>query len=137
MAVLPGDGRTCRGADMRDRRALLAPARSTDVNDVIASVWLRLVDNLGTIREPEALPGWLRTTTRHESFKVLRHRNRQIPTDDAHLFGAIDPEHDAALIREERTVAARQAFTRLPSPPRRSSPPTASRHQRASRAARI
>lgn len=85
-----------------------------DVNDVAASVWLRLVGKLGTIREPEALPGWLRTTARHESFMLLRHRKRQIPTDGTLLTGAIDPELDAALIREERTAAARQAFTHLP-----------------------
>src|SRR5215469_11125671 len=35
-----------------------------DAEDVGQSVWLHLVDQLGTIREPAALAGWLATTTR-------------------------------------------------------------------------
>ena len=37
-----------------------------DADDVGQSVWLRLVDQLAFIRDPEALPGWLATTTRRE-----------------------------------------------------------------------
>src|SRR5215471_10837929 len=37
-----------------------------DAEDVAQSVWLRLVDQLGKIREPAALPGWLVTTARRE-----------------------------------------------------------------------
>jgi len=35
----------------------------TDAEDVSQSVWLTLVRQLGTIRDPAALPGWLATTT--------------------------------------------------------------------------
>ena len=37
-----------------------------DVADVAQTVWLHLVEHLGDLREPEALPGWLASTTRHE-----------------------------------------------------------------------
>lgn len=40
--------------------------------------------------------------------------HRQVPTASTLLTDAIDPEMDAALIREERIAAARQAFTELP-----------------------
>ena len=32
--------------------------------DISQSVWLRLVGQLGKVRDPAALPGWLATTTR-------------------------------------------------------------------------
>jgi DNA-directed RNA polymerase specialized sigma24 family protein len=38
-----------------------------DIEDIAGSVWLRLVANVSRIREPAALPGWLRTTVRHEA----------------------------------------------------------------------
>jgi DNA-directed RNA polymerase specialized sigma24 family protein len=41
-------------------------------NDIGQSVWLRLVDHLGTVRHPGGLPGWLATTTRRECLRVLR-----------------------------------------------------------------
>ena len=37
-----------------------------DGDDVSQTVWLRLVEHLDALREPEALPGWIRTTTRNE-----------------------------------------------------------------------
>jgi len=54
---------------------------SQDTEDVGAAVWLRLVERLGTIREPAALPGWIATTTRNECLYLLRGRRRQIPVD--------------------------------------------------------
>jgi DNA-directed RNA polymerase specialized sigma24 family protein len=47
-----------------------------DAEDVAGSVWLRLVAKLRTIREPKALPVWLRTKVRHECLMLLRHKNR-------------------------------------------------------------
>lgn len=85
-----------------------------DVQDVTGTVWLRLVTNMPTIREPNALPGWLRTTARHECLALLRHKNRQIPTDTELITEWSAPELDANLIDEERRVAARRAFTQLP-----------------------
>ena len=52
------------------RRYRLADA---DAKDVSQSVWLHLVDHLGRIRDPAALPGWLATTTRRECGRVLGH----------------------------------------------------------------
>lgn len=85
-----------------------------DAQDVAASVWLRLVANLRTINDPEALPGWLRTTTRHECLMLLRSKHRQIPTDGTLISEAIDVEFDANLIDDERRAAARHAFAALP-----------------------
>src|ERR1700748_2652440 len=36
------------------------------IEDVGQTVWLLLVEQLGKLREPAALPGWLATTTKRE-----------------------------------------------------------------------
>ena len=43
-----------------------------DADDVQQNVWLQLVSQLDTIRNPATLPGWLATTTRRECGRVLR-----------------------------------------------------------------
>jgi RNA polymerase sigma factor (sigma-70 family) len=59
-------------------RALrLQPA---DVHDVAQTTWLRVVQHLHAIRDPERLPGWLAVTATHESLAVLRQASRYRPT---------------------------------------------------------
>jgi len=60
------------------RRYRLAPSDVDDVNQV---VWMRLVQNLGRLREPRALPGWIVTTGKHEALRVLELRRRTEPAD--------------------------------------------------------
>jgi len=47
-----------------------------DVDDVAQNVWLKLVEALPAIREPNALPGWLATTTQRECLRLLRVNQR-------------------------------------------------------------
>ena len=42
--------------------------------DICATVWLRLVDRVETIRELAALPGWLTTSARRECLRHMRNR---------------------------------------------------------------
>jgi len=49
---------------------------AADAADVSQIVWLRLVENLDAIRDPDQLAGWLATVARRESLR-LRRRNRQ------------------------------------------------------------
>jgi RNA polymerase sigma factor (sigma-70 family) len=88
--------------------------RGADAEDIAGSVWLRLVANLAGIREPEALPGWLRTTTRHECLILLRHKTRQIPVDTELGGEETDSGLESALLGAERRAAARAAFAALP-----------------------
>jgi RNA polymerase sigma factor (sigma-70 family) len=89
-----------------------------DIDDVGQTVWLLLVENIGTLREPAALPGWLLTTTRRECIRVLRAAGRYEQAEllpDSQLW----PDPDAAVIEEqllaaERGVALRAAFAELP-----------------------
>ena len=47
-----------------------------DREDVGQNVWLLLVEQLGKLREPAALPGWLATTTHRECLRVVTAANK-------------------------------------------------------------
>ena len=91
---------------------------ATDAQDAGRSVWLHLVEQLGNLRDPAALPRWLATTTRLECARVLR------AADGPHAAVlALDAENicdghaeiaEQQLLAAERHVALRQAFTSLP-----------------------
>ena len=51
--------------------------RRADADDVGQGVWLRLADQLGSLRDPAGLPGWLATTTQRECGRVLRAARKQ------------------------------------------------------------
>ena len=53
----------------------------SDAADTNQTVWLRLVEQLARIREPQALPLWLVTTTRNECLRVLRDSRRTRSVD--------------------------------------------------------
>ena len=89
----------------------------TDADDVNQTVWLRLVERLDDLREPLALPGWLATTARNESVRIIRLRGRLTPVDPQSApweRAAPEPELDAELIRQERAIAFREALLELP-----------------------
>ena len=91
--------------------------------DVAQTVWLNLCEHLGSIREPEALPGWIATTTRHECLRVSAAARRSIlvdPTTDLDV-PAEDHEDGLALelVREERQRALRAGLAELPDHQRR------------------
>ncbi len=50
-------------------------------DDVFQTVWLRLVEHVDRIAQPERLAGWLATTTRNEALRVLRMQQRTRPSD--------------------------------------------------------
>ncbi|KAA1424049.1 RNA polymerase sigma factor [Nocardioides antri] len=88
-----------------------------DGDDVSQTVWLRLVEHLGALREPDALPGWIRTTTRNECLRVLAARGRMRPIDPLEGGGLDAVAHDVAdeeLLAAERRHALREALVELP-----------------------
>ena len=82
-----------------------------DADDVGQSVWLLLVENIASLREAAALPGWLSTTTKREIFRVLRVARRH-DHDDLPPDGQIPGDADAATIEGELIVAERNAALR-------------------------
>src|SRR5215207_10359605 len=51
-------------------------------DDVVQTCWLRLVEHLDRIRDPEHLGAWLATTARRESLRVVRAAVREAPPPD-------------------------------------------------------
>jgi RNA polymerase sigma factor (sigma-70 family) len=47
-----------------------------EASDVCQTVWLRFVEHVRRLREPERAGAWLATTARHECLRVLRRRGR-------------------------------------------------------------
>src|SRR5215471_3052992 len=85
-----------------------------DAADVAQTTWLRLVEHLDRIREPERLGAWLATTARHESLRTIRRRSREEPTDESDLFEApADDALDRILVDPERDGALWRAFAEL------------------------
>jgi RNA polymerase sigma factor (sigma-70 family) len=90
---------------------------SNDVEDVGQTVWLRLVEQLGNLREPAALPGWLATTTQRECVRVLRAARRPdqaglVPEDLESLPGPAQIEQE--IMTAQTHAALRAAFAELP-----------------------
>jgi RNA polymerase sigma factor (sigma-70 family) len=84
----------------------LAPA---DASDVVQTTWLRLVEHLGRLQDPERVGAWLATTARRECLRVLRHSARLLPAEELPET-PVDAQLDAALLAEERDRALWQAF---------------------------
>jgi DNA-directed RNA polymerase specialized sigma24 family protein len=66
--------------------------RDADADDAAQRVWLQLLNHLGELRDPAALPGWLSTT---------------LPDEQATTA-------DQELLKAERHAALREAFAALP-----------------------
>jgi RNA polymerase sigma factor (sigma-70 family) len=90
----------------------------SDVDDVGQNVWLLLVQHVGRIREPKALPAWLITTARRESLRLIRQQRRTTPVDPfvdvPEIESAPDDDVDARLLRVEEAQVLRQGLDELP-----------------------
>jgi RNA polymerase sigma factor (sigma-70 family) len=98
---------------------------AADAQDVGRSVWLHLVEQLGNLRDPAALPRWLATTTRLECARALRAAHgpqaavlaldaENICEGPAEIAEQQLLAAEQQLLAAERHVALRQAFTSLP-----------------------
>lgn len=89
----------------------LSPAGAADVAQ---TTWLRLVENLDRIKEPERLGGWLATTARRECLRHIRLHSRELAIGEDSVFEA--PSEDRVehqVITRERNTALRRAFARI------------------------
>jgi RNA polymerase sigma factor (sigma-70 family) len=107
---------------------------TADAGDVVQTTWLRLVEHLDRVDDPDRVGAWLATTARNECLLIIRQRARTqvglgadvadqladgaagTPPAGARLAGAsaaAPPEPEADLLRRERHREVRQAFTRL------------------------
>ena len=87
---------------------------TADAADVVQTTWLRLVEHMDKIADPERLPGWLATTARRECIHLMRRTDRHAESS-AELPDLPDagPAPDAALLRDERDAELWRALARL------------------------
>lgn len=88
-----------------------------DAGDAVQTTWLKLVENLHAITDPDKVGSWLATTIRRECLRLLRRSGREQPQPGDHAaFETADgaPRVDERLLLAERDAELWAAFTELP-----------------------
>ncbi len=83
---------------------------SADAADAVQTTWLRLVEHLGAINDPDRLGAWLATTARRESLRLVGKRKRE-QQDGADDELAVVP--DAGIGVEESLLSSERDATLL------------------------
>ncbi|MDR6319905.1 RNA polymerase sigma factor [Actinoplanes couchii] len=94
--------------------------QGTDADDVAQTVWLRLVEHLGKIKEPQALPMWIKTTARNECLRQIRAGQRTQPREQLPETTDGNPANapDEPMLRRSRQQALLAGLAELPEPQR-------------------
>jgi RNA polymerase sigma factor (sigma-70 family) len=126
-AAAAGDQRAWEGLIGRFGGLVWSVARAhglsrADAADVSQTAWLRLVEHLDRLRDPERVGTWLASTARHEALRTLRRARRQLPVgDDAELDAELERSRppvdspEARMLAAERSDILWRAFAALPS----------------------
>lgn len=94
-AAATGDPDAWNGLVDRFASTVWAVARAhrlnaADAADVSQTTWLKLLENLDRIQQPDRVGAWLATTARRESLRLLRLAGRQV-TGGSELDLVVDP----------------------------------------------
>jgi RNA polymerase sigma factor (sigma-70 family) len=95
--------------------ARAAGLSSSDAEDVLQTVWMRLLAHLDGIHASAALTGWLVTTTRREAWRVSAAARRQLPAD-TELFSMLPDQgrgSEEQVIIDDQRRALWQAIGQL------------------------
>lgn len=88
-----------------------------DAQDVRQMVWFKLFENIAKLREPQALPGWIRTTTKREALRQLKAGGRTQAMDPSMLASLVraasEPAVDTELLRVERERAVNDGLNEI------------------------
>jgi RNA polymerase sigma factor (sigma-70 family) len=84
-----------------------------DAADVFQNTWLALAENLTRIREPARLTGWLITTARRETLRLLKVRGREEPIDSWSHPPASDPGPEDVALADDRSTTLWRIFSGL------------------------
>lgn len=122
IAARDGDQAAWRELVRRNARMVWSIARSYrlsahDAEDVSQTTWLLLATHLRSLADPAAVGGWLATTARRESLRVVRRHGREVPIDPPLEIEPPDGPAETgeeAVLRAERRSQVRSAFAQLP-----------------------
>ena len=120
-AAASGDQRAWDGLVERYHRLVWAVVRTyrlspADAADVTQITWLKLVEHLGTLRDPARVGAWLATTARREALHLARQRRAdldRIADVDLVVLASDAPSLDDALLRGESDAALFRAVREL------------------------
>ena len=87
---------TCR--PVIERQARRSAWRSSDVDDIVQEVYIRLFEHASTIREPRSLLSWLTMVTRRAAAQAGRRGARLVPT-------ALDDERPSPASTEDQAMS--------------------------------
>ena len=90
---------------------------SADEGDAVQMTWLRLIENLDRIRDPERLGGWLATTARRECLQIARRAAREVDGAEERLASRPDerfPSPEGHVVQEAMTALLREYVAALP-----------------------
>jgi RNA polymerase sigma factor (sigma-70 family) len=82
---------------------------AADVDDVVQETWVRLFRSLHRLDDPDAVGGWLATTVRRESMRLLQRELRELPQADVapdERGDVVDPLDEVAQAERDRVVRA-------------------------------
>jgi RNA polymerase sigma factor (sigma-70 family) len=84
----------------------------SDAADVVQTTWLRLVEHLDRVEDPDRLSGWLATTVRRECLRLVRRGAHESYAPIADVADD-NPGLDAGVLKDERDAALWLAFGQL------------------------
>jgi RNA polymerase sigma factor (sigma-70 family) len=94
------------------RRFRLGPDQAADAAQI---TWTRLVENIGRVREPDKLPGWLASTMSRECIRLVNSRRYEHLTEDwSRAHAGHDDDPDGPVLVAERNAELWSAVERLP-----------------------
>lgn len=88
----------------------------SDAADAVQTTWLRLVEHLGTLHDPDRLGAWLATTARREALRLVTKRGRErFDGADEQLASlpADGPGVEESLLASERDALVMRAVRQL------------------------
>jgi RNA polymerase sigma factor (sigma-70 family) len=89
----------------------------SDAADVVQTTWMRLIEHIDRIEQPDRVGSWLAATARNECRRYMAAQKRLVLVHEDQEFDSVDhgSEVDEALLAAERAQAVRDALAHLPS----------------------
>jgi RNA polymerase sigma factor (sigma-70 family) len=82
--------------------------------EVTQIVWLRLIEQVGKLREPTQLPAWLVQIARREALRAVQQRALSVDVDTIEEIADADPRPDEVVETDDRNARLLRAVRQLP-----------------------
>jgi RNA polymerase sigma factor (sigma-70 family) len=88
---------------------------AADVEDAVQATWTAVFVNIESLREPEAISGWLLVAARRQALRILERSRRELLTDDQdRVDRSTDATPESTLLDHEQKETLSAAVSRLP-----------------------